>query len=201
MKSLIKILFSAVLLFGMNQLHADNGTNVTKIEHAGAKSIAVYMEFPVASDAQLSVRDAYGTLIFSEIYRDITVFAKKIDLASLPKGTYSLEVEGPQKIQVYGVRLSEDQLLIEGGKPKVIFKPAFVQKGNYMDITMLMLDEPKATVQIFSPDGELLLSQFFENTRSLQKRYDASQLPPGTYSFVVSVGGKTFAQNLTVNLL
>jgi hypothetical protein len=200
MKSLIKILLLGALLSGFNELHAGNCSTVTKIEHAGAKSIAVYMEFPVATNAYLTVRDQTGALIFSEVYRDITVFAKKIDLANLPEGSYSLEVEGPQKIHVYGVRLSADQLLIEGGKPKVIYKPAFVQRGNFMDITMLLLDEPSATVKIFAPDGELLKTQVFENTKSLQKRYDLSQLPPGTYSFVVSAGEKTFTQYLTVRL-
>ena len=198
MKSLLKILLLTVLLSGMNKLHADNRTIITKIEHAGAKSIAVYIEFPVATSAKLSIRDADGSLIFSETYRDITIFAKKIDLANLPKGAYTLEVEGPQKINVYGVRLSDDQLLIEGGKPKVIFKPTFVQKDGYMDIIMLLLDEPKATVKIYSPVGDLLLSQEFENIKTLEKRFNISELPAGTYSFIVSAGGRIFTQTLTV---
>ncbi len=198
MKSFIKLFLFVVLLSGMNDLQANNRTPTTKVEHAGAKNIAVYIEFPVTATVQLSIRDVNNVLVFSESFRDIKIFAKKIDLALLPKGDYVLEVEGPQKIYEYGLKLSDDQLLIEGGKPKVIFKPVFAHSPGFMDITMLTLDGRKITVKIISSDQEILLRKVFENTKSLEKRFDISNLPSGVYSFVVSDGERTYTKSLMI---
>lgn len=183
---------------GVQRTQAHNRTTTTKIEHIGAKCIALYVDFPMATDVRINIMDEQGTLVFSEIYREITVFARKIDLASLPIGFYRFEVEGPQKIQVYGVRLSDNQLMIDGGKPKVVFKPHFVQRDNFLDVTMFMVGIPKAAVKILASNGDLLMVESVENSMTLEKRFDLSKLRKGNYTAIVSMAGREFSHSFHI---
>lgn len=193
MKSAVtNVLFVVLLLFGKSELQAGNSSIITKIDHAGAQNIALYVEFPKPASVQLHIRSEDGGVVFRGTYPDVSIFARKINLSSLPQGTYYIEVEGPQKIHIHRVMLSADELLIAGGKPAVIFKPAFRVKGNFVDVTMFLPDNMAATIKIYGPDNSLVLSQKVKNMRTLEKRFDISRLPAGMYEVIVSTEERTF---------
>lgn len=199
MKSRItNFLLFMLLLFGKSELQAGTHTIITKIDHAGDQNIALYIEFPEPTAVQLRIRSEQGVLVFEETYPAITIFARKVDLSSLPQGTYAIEVEGPQKINVHQVVLSASELLITSGGPEVIFKPAFRQMGDYFDITLLLLDKQAATLKIYTPDNKLILEQAFKNVQKLEKRFDISRLPAGAYAVIVSTVARTFHHTLYI---
>ncbi|MEM1321907.1 MAG: T9SS type A sorting domain-containing protein [Bacteroidota bacterium] len=198
MKSLIKMLWVLTLALTINPLFASDNDPSWKLEPMGAKSFAVYLDFPVECTAHIRIKDTKGITVLKKRYRNVTNLSRKINLVNLPDGTYFVEVEDRMKIHAFTIEMAGERLNIKRRPEKDYFKPLFVQKGKYVDMCMLLLPEKEATVSVFSSEGRLVMQQFIKDQNTIEKRFNVSGLQKGTYSFVVSTGEKTFAQSLSI---
>lgn len=198
MKSLIKMLWVLTFALAFHPLFANDNEPSLVLEPVGAKSFAVYLDFPVECTAYIRIKDTEGVMLLNERYRNVTSLSKKINLVNLPEGTYFVEVEDRAKIQAFAITMTGSELTVERQPEKDYFKPLFVQNGKFVDMCMLLLPEKSAMVSIFSNTGKLVLQEKVENETSLEKRFNVSNMEPGTYSFVVLTGERTFIQALNI---
>ncbi len=147
---------------------------------------------------KVSLEGSDGTVYFTQEISKTARFAKKLNLSQLENGAYKLVVRKNLTKTTQPFQLTETGVQLNENERKDKFLPSIVQKGNMVDVNCLASNYTNVFVRIYDNEGKLV----FENSNyvvfQVQKRFNLSNLPAGTYVVEVAAGDEV--QYATLNL-
>ncbi|MBL3654675.1 hypothetical protein [Fulvivirga sediminis] len=192
--SLLVILFSTSLLS-----FASGASPYVKVKRFDGKKFVVIVKSANPTDLQISLRDRNDFELYAERHADVKDgYAKKFDVADLPDGSYFLEIENAQKIDVYSLEIAQGKLSIESDNRVAIFKPQVFQKGNQVDIAMLKYLNVPMKFSILNNTNDIIYEDTLADSQSVNKRYDMSKLDPGIYTLRFNLAGRLFTKSIDI---
>lgn len=197
MKQLIKNSLLVIMFIMSLSTFASGASPYVKVKSYDAKKFVVIIKSANPTDLQISLKDNNNYQIYSERHANLKDgYAKKFDVADLPDGSYFLEIENEQKIDVYSIEIAEGQLNIENDSRVAIFKPQVFQKGNMVDIAMLKYLDVPMTFSIINNTNDIVYEDTLADSQSVNKRYDMSKLDPGIYTLRFNLAGRSFTKSI-----
>lgn len=197
MKALIKFYFTAALF--LLTLTASAGvTSDYVVTVKGDNSFHLYFNQTSDNDFQVSIKDAAGVVLWDLEIENEHTFSQSFDLGELPEGSYSLVIENELGIEVQSIVLENGQLIVDPTMKTTVFKPTFKQHEDFVDMTLLKLEEADVQMKIVDKTGRELFVEKISNKGSIQKRFNVSGLEKGEYVFKLSGNGQSFYEQIQI---
>ena len=186
-----------VIMVMVSTLAIANDKPTVKVESVEAKTVAViaYGLGGVATDIQLKTGN--GKVLYRESVKSGENFAKKLELAAIPAGEYTLEVENANNFTAIPVVLTSSTAVVKIADKVTIVKPQLSLVGNKMNVVIAEELNQEVWVSIFDNDANRLA--FEKVTPDNLKRFDLSRLKAGQYTIQLSTGGKNFVQSVSLD--
>jgi hypothetical protein len=177
----MKKLFLLLFVAGMATA-AIASTENPSVEIRQTETSKVLVTVPASSQGSVTVRilDADKRLVLRDRINGTEAFAKRYDLASLPKGDYSIEVsdaEGTLRTATFSTLAKET---------KTVFSRVTPLGQNQYRLLVANLEAKAVTVQIFDGD-QLIHTELVDHPQGLHKVYTINKPGfPDAISFKVS---------------
>lgn len=145
----------------------------------------------------LKLVDAYEVELFSEALPEVD-HQRNLSLENLPKGTYSIKIEGPQKLTTQTV--TKTATGFEVGKAATIFKPSFKRLGENEQLVRLTFKNPypkRSSIKVYDKFGELVIKLTNQDV-FFNKIFDFSEVPNGEYSIAISTEAGNFVEKIYI---
>ena len=174
------------------------GSSVKISAVANTKAITVNVNNLVNDVLEVSLQDAVGVVLYSETVKNTNSFTKRLSLVNLDAGHYILVIRKNLVKTVQPFELTETSVIISENERKEKFLPNIFQKGNKLDINVLLGKYSNVHVLIYDNEGRLMFEETNYVVLDLHKRFDLSNLSTGTYLVEVIAGDEV--QYSTVSL-
>ena len=174
------------------------GSSVKISAVANTKAITVNVNNLVNDVLEVSLQDAVGVILYSETVKNTNSFTKRLSLVNLDAGHYILIIRKNLVKTVQPFELTETSVIISENERKEKFLPNIFQKGNKLDINVLLGKYSNVHVLIYDNEGRLMFEETNYVVLDLHKRFDLSNLSTGTYLVEVIAGDEV--QYSTVSL-
>lgn len=174
------------------------GSSVKISAVANTKAITVNVNNLVNDVLEVSLQDAVGVVLYSETVKNTNSFTKRLSLVNLDAGHYILIIRKNLVKTVQPFELTETSVIISENERKEKFLPNIFQKGNKLDINVLLGKYSNVHVLIYDNEGRLMFEETNYVVLDLHKRFDLSNLSTGTYLVEVIAGDEV--QYSTVSL-
>ena len=192
---LFLILTAATLLFS-NTAKAENaernfdlaGTNV-RIS-AINKTVLVTLN-QVTDDVTIALENTDGITIVNDKIKATPHFAKKYNLVNLENGTYRFVITKKLVKTVQPFELTDKTIVMNETERREKFLPNVVQRGNKMDVNVLLGNYSNIKVNVYNNEGRKVFEEVNYVVLVLNKRYDLSNLTSGLYVVEVIAGDET----------
>lgn len=196
MKSMKKVLLTAVMVMASTFAIANDNKPTVRVEKAGLKSVVVFVQGLGKSDTQIKLRDQNGSTLYTTQMQEGLEFAKRFDLKSLEAGNYTVEVENESSFTAIPVSMNADSAWINTADQVTIMKPVIRQNGEKLDIIFPTDDCDDVLITIYDNRFRKLASESIDGV-SL-KRFDLSQLVQGAYTVKMRTKGRNFVQSVSI---
>jgi len=134
----------------------------------------------------IDISDSYGNMIYSyETTNSQANFNQTLDFSELEDGLYKMNVQMDGAKYVKHLSVNESIVSIEKSIKKT--EPIFQFQNNVINVSHLNHGEEKTSVHIYQ-NGSLVWDKELENKLAINKRFNISNLDPGTYNFVLISG-------------
>lgn len=148
---------------------------------------------------QLIIKDAHGIVLYKEYIKDSGQYSKGFDLTSLPNGNYYFELDKDLEIKTIPFKVLSNEVVFEKKDETTIFKPVVRTKGNFVFISRLSLNEKPLEYKIYYEDShDFMISEKFENEKSIERIYNFSKAQKGMYKIVFKTEGRIFIENIKI---
>jgi len=140
----------------------------------------------------LTLKDAYGIVLFKESIEDNGVYKKGFDLTKLPDGDYVFELEKDLEIKTIPFSVDLNNVSFDTEDEVTYFKPYIKEEEDLVFFTKLNLNRDKITVDIYSNikgDYKLLHTETFDNVKVIEKVF---KLEKGSYKIVTNSNNKEY---------
>ncbi len=176
----MKKLFILLFVAGMATAAIANTENQVEIRQTETSKVVVIVPASPQGGVTVRILDGDKRLVLRDRINATEAFAKRYDLASLPKGEYSIEVSDAQ-----GTLRTATFSTLEK-ESKTVFSRVTPLGQNQFRLLVANLDANAVTVQIF--DGnQLIHTELVDNPQGLHKIYTISKPGfPDAISFRVS---------------
>ena len=174
------------------------GSSVKISAVANTKALTVNVNNLVNDVLEVSLQDAVGVVLYSETVKNTNSFTKRLSLVNLDAGHYILVIRKNLVKTVQPFELTETSVIISENERKEKFLPNIFQKGNKLDINVLLGKYSNVHVLIYDNEGRLMFEETNYVVLDLHKRFDLSNLSTGTYLVEVIAGDEV--QYSTVSL-
>ncbi len=197
MKNLIKRSLVFVVLFTALLGRANDISSLRNIKDDKTTMLTL---LDVKQGNQLSIKDAFGLVLYKESIKDSGEFVKGFDLTSLPDGEYYFELDRDLEIRVIPFTVSMAKVDFNKEMETIIYKPYVSKKENNILLSKLSLDKQPLEVKIYydydSGSYELIHSETLENTINIQRVYRLLKREKGNYKVVMNTEGRSFVEYL-----
>lgn len=197
MKNLIKRSLVFVVLFTALLGRANDISSLRNIKDEKTTMLTL---LDVKQGNQLSIKDAFGLVLYKESIKDSGEFVKGFDLTSLPDGEYYFELDRDLEIRVIPFKVSMAKVDFNKEMETIIYKPYVSKKENNILLSKLSLDKQPLEVKIYydydSGSYELIHSETLENTINIQRVYRLLKREKGNYKVVINSEGRSFVEYL-----
>ncbi len=197
MKTMKKAMLTIMMVMVSTLGIANDNKPTVKVENVGAKTVGViaYGLGEVTTDIKLI--NGNGKVFYKETVKSGENFAKKLELASIPAGEYTLEVDNNESFTAIPVVLNSDSAIVKTADQVTIVKPLLSLKGNKLDVIIADNYTNEVWVSIFDAKSNRLAYERV-STKNL-KRFDLSKLAQGEYTIQMLAGNKKFVQSLSLD--
>ena len=198
MKTRLFLILALVATLFTSNLTAGNIENLmylgetTVTISAEPKSIILNLGNIRNEEITISIEDAIGNQLLNEKVKGTQLFVKKYNVAKLEDGNYNLIVTKKTLRTVQPFHVNNHSVEISQLEKKEKFIPVLNQKGNALDVNVLLGNYSNITVSIFDNEGRPVFEEKNYVVFDLHKRYDLSKLPAGVYMVEVMAGDETF---------
>jgi len=191
-------IFVIVLLCFTSNIFANDSKPSLKIINSEKKIFTLIADKAKSTSVTMRIYDEQGFNLLNEKVALENNYSKAYDLSNLPMGTYEIEIEDDFSFRKYIVTNSTNDIkIIENNKVK-IYKPVIKLEDSFVLLNMLNLNSGDISFSINNDAGEEIHVDNIQNTQTVHKRYNLSNLPAGEYLVVVNTSSKVF--NVKVNL-
>lgn len=139
----------------------------------------------------LSIIDKHGVKIYSEVVSENGDLSKIIDMSSLEKGTYYVELEKDFKIIIKPFEVKKHQVFIDKMAEKVIFKPVIRSEENLLLISKLAFEEEYIQLTLYY-ENEIIYSETIKGENILNRVYRLESEEKGNYLVSIYSNGRNF---------
>ena len=185
-----------VLLLSLNTLFANSIEPDLVIQRYQEKSLLMYLSFPQERDFKITLKDADRVLLWKENQLAAKHFSKKINLVNLPDGTYFLEIEDPQMITSCQISIKDNHLMVEEQKRTKRYKPVITQKEEKVVLNMFSPTPTDVEITILDREQHSVYQEVFKGEQRIERSFDFSKAPGGSYTFQTNVDGRLFTQRI-----
>lgn len=147
---------------------------------------------------QLIIKDIYGIILYKEQIETSGTYSKGFDLTSLPNGSYVFELQKDLEIKSFPFTVN-DETVVFNGEETIIHKPLITQKGNYVYVSKLALNEEPLEIKIYY-DSELIYSEKIKNTKTIEKTFKLISKGRETnkYAIVLKTNDREYFKYITL---
>lgn len=153
---------------------------------------------------KLYIKNNAGTIIHEETIEDSGSYSKGFDLANLPKGRYTIELDKDFEIKVLPFIVNNNSVSMLESNNYVYFKPVMRSKDNLLFVSKLTFDETPMDVKIYydSKAGnshyDLIYSETLTNNQILERVYKLNETEKGNYKVVLTANNRTFSKIMKI---
>jgi hypothetical protein len=142
----------------------------------------------------LSIYDAEGKMIHSEMVDSKKNVSRTYDLKDLPDGTYFLQAESELKISKYKISVIGTAATLSENAISEVYKPVFVDKKGLVALNILNLDKSPVNIKIFDNEDNEVYDSAILTDQNINKFFDVKNIKFETYTFVMTYNNKTFTK-------
>jgi len=164
------------------------GSSVKISAVANTKAITVNVNNLLNDVLEVSLEDADGVILYTETAKNTNSFTKRLSLVNLDAGHYVLTIKKNLVKTVQPFELTATSVIISENERKEKFLPNITQKGNKLDVNVLLGKYSNVHVLIYDNEGRLVFEETNYVVLDLHKRFDLSKLGTGTYLVEVVAG-------------
>ena len=192
--TLRKSILTAVMLTAMMS-YATNGLDINPNNDLKKTTFSLNN---VKEGNQLIIKDIYGIILYKEQIETSGTYSKGFDLTSLPNGSYVFELQKDLEIKSFPFTLN-DETVVFNGEETIIHKPLITQKGNYVYVSKLALNEEPLEIKIYY-DSELIYSEKIKNTKTIEKTFKLISKGRETnkYAIVLKTNDREYFKYITL---
>ena len=192
--TLRKSILTAVMLTAMMS-YATNGLDINPNNDLKKTTFSLNH---VKEGNQLIIKDIYGIILYKEQIETSGTYSKGFDLTSLPNGSYVFELQKDLEIKSFPFTVN-DETVVFNGEETIIHKPLITQKGNYVYVSKLALNEEPLEIKIYY-DSELIYSEKIKNTKTIEKTFKLISKGRETnkYAIVLKTNDREYFKYITL---
>lgn len=192
--TLRKSILTAVMLTAMMS-YATNGLDINPNNDLKKTTFSLNN---VKEGNQLIIKDIYGIILYKEQIETSGTYSKGFDLTSLPNGSYVFELQKDLEIKSFPFTVN-DETVVFNGEETIIHKPLITQKGNYVYVSKLALNEEPLEIKIYY-DSELIYSEKIKNTKTIEKTFKLISKGRETnkYAIVLKTNDREYFKYITL---
>ena len=170
--------------------------NITAIENS--KTVVVTLTNNALSEMTVALEDAFGENFATDKVKPSAHFAKRYNLSQLEAGKYRLVVTKNLVKTIQPFELTNRNIILNELERKDKFLPTVIQRDKKLDVNVLLGNYSNIIVKMYNNEGVKTFEDKHYVVLTLNKRYDLSQIPKGTYVVEVIAGDET--QYFTISL-
>ena len=192
MKNLIKNSLVIVVLFTALLGNANSSLKISKDDTRTTLTLK-----DVKRGNELSIKDAYGIILYKEMIQNSGNYIKGFDLTALPDGSYFFELDKGLEIKTIPFTVESTKVEFEKEMETTFHKPFVRSKENKVYVSKLSLEKQPLEIDLYyngddSHGFELIHSESFKNTQIITRVYSLNINEKGTYKIVTKAEGRTF---------
>ena len=190
MKNLIKNSLVMVVLFTTLLGNANSSLKNSKDDTKTTLTLK-----DVKRGNKLSIKDAFGIVLYKEMIENSGNYIKGFDLTKLPDGAYFFELDKGLEIKTIPFKVEATIVKFEKEMETVIYKPFVRSEENLVYVSKLSLNKQPLKIEVYfnnidSHGFELIHSETLENSQNIRRVYNLNE--KGNYKIVTKTEGRTF---------
>ena len=190
MKNLIKNSLVMVVLFTTLLGNANSSLKNSKDDTKTTLTLK-----DVKRGNKLSIKDAFGIVLYNEMIENSGNYIKGFDLTKLPDGAYFFELDKGLEIKTIPFKVEATIVKFEKDMETVIYKPFIRSEENLVYVSKLSLNKQPLKIEVYfnnidSYGFELIHSETLENSQNIRRVYNLNE--KGNYKIVTKTEGRTF---------
>lgn len=191
MKTLI-LTMAALFTVNTAVLAAEDVEASISVRQAGEKQALIRVaNLSETGVAVLKIKNEQGITLHREVITDQT-HMKKYNFASLPTGTYEVEVRTKNGVS------TEVFDITAGQKTPVYFKPAIQVEPDMVKVAFMNKVDSPVSLKLYAENGEVLYQESVAPEEVYAKGLNVSKLQPGKYS--VSLVGESYVYSRSIDV-
>lgn len=198
MKDLMKKMTILITFLGLNLVAFGNAVEpeVRIATMADTKKFSLELSNIEPGATTITLYDVNGLALLNEKVGK-THYGKVFNLANLPTGSYELVIETGNRDIIQPLELTIEGVDMDASLRTVYFAPIIRTNETSLDVTYFRGKMADVTVSIYQ-ENELVFEEDFDNVIKVERRYDLSSLPKGSYNVMVNTDYKTYYKELIV---
>ena len=140
---------------------------------------------------EISLESNDGDVLFSETAKNVTGYAKRLNLTQLQAGSYKLIIKKNLVKTIQPFELTETNVIMTQSERKEKFLPNILQHGKKLDVNVLLGNYSNIHVKIYDNTGKLVFEDTNYVVLTLNKRFNLEKLSAGIYMVEVNAGDET----------
>ena len=170
--------------------------NITAIENS--KTVVVTLNNNANGEMSVSLEDAYGEKLATDMVKAPSRFAKRYNLSQLEAGQYRLVITKNLLKTIQPFELTSRNIVLNELERREKFLPSIKHSGDVLDVNVLLGNYSNIIVKIYGNDGLVSFEDKNYVVLTLHKRFDLSKLPAGAYVVEVLAGDETQFYNINL---
>ncbi|AUS05046.1 hypothetical protein [Pseudotamlana carrageenivorans] len=147
----------------------------------------------------LAIKDANGSVLYSETIKATGRYKRDFDLNFLPNGNYFFEIN--KDLEIKEIPFTLNAGVAKFNKEKVVYKPFIRVENDLLYITKLAVDGEPLDVKIYFTEknkhnSTLLVSEKLKSTDKIEKVYKLEGMNKGEFQIILHSGNRSFEKNI-----
>lgn len=198
MKTLIKQSFVVVVLFATLTSYASSVDPLVKVKESENKVFTLILSDLNLQEVRIFIKDKNGEILYKEGLKITSGCIKQYDVKALPTGDYILEIENSQIIKSMPFEVRKSNVLFLRSEETEVFKPFVRQRGKMIDVMFKASGDVPTKVIIYDENGRILKKNKTSSGIDIERIYDFSLLPKGTYQISFQRGDREFRKEIVL---
>ena len=195
MKRLVKTSLVIVVMFATMVSYANEFPLLTKERTKIVKNITFEN---VKQGSILIIKDSNEMILYKELIEKSGAYSKGFDLTALPNGNYYFELDKQVEIKVIPFTVKASLVEFKKDEEYKIFKPIVYVRGHYVHVSRMSTVQNPIEIKVYNEDNNLVLSEEFEEDKSLKRLYNFSKVKEGNYNIILKSEGRTFKNSIKI---
>lgn len=195
MKTQIKVIAILLLMVLGMSAEANIPERVVTISIENNKAVVLYMKNLVGNTG-ITLIDGNGNAIFSEQTSE-GFYGKVLNLSSIDKGIYQLEIENSDRLEVMTVEVLNNSASIIK-KEVLAIKPIVKLYKNLAKVYFAGSGE-EVEITLFNSSGTVQYKGQYSDKDASAKKFDLSDLDEGTYKFKFRINNRNFYHTIVLD--